>query len=50
VRIGVTGSTGLIGTALVASLEARGDTVVRFVRPDSSPTSGERVRWNPRTG
>jgi hypothetical protein len=46
VRVGVTGSTGLIGRALVASLRERGDTVVPFVRPTKDrPTPS--VRWDP---
>ena len=49
-RVGVTGSTGLIGTAVVAALERRGDTVVRFLRPSSRPTTGEHIRWDPGTG
>ncbi len=46
-RVGVTGSTGLIGEALVRALTARGDEVVRFVRPSSRPVSGLQVRWKP---
>jgi len=49
-RVGVTGSTGLIGTALCGALTARGDEVVRFVRPGSSSVTGTTVRWNPATG
>lgn len=49
-RIGVTGSTGLIGTAVTAALAARGDDVVRFVRPETPPTTGLRIRWNPARG
>lgn len=47
-RIIVTGSSGLIGTALCASLEADGHEVVRLVR--SGRTSAARVLWNPRAG
>jgi len=43
-RIAVTGSSGLIGTALCASLTADGAEVVRLVRRDPGP--GE-VRWDP---
>jgi uncharacterized protein (TIGR01777 family) len=50
VRVGVTGSSGLIGRALVASLENRGDQVVRFVRPGSADLGGPVVRWDPATG
>ncbi len=44
-RIAVTGSSGLIGTALVAALRERGDEVVRLVR--RSPSSADEVRWDP---
>lgn len=46
-RVGVTGSSGLIGGALVAALRERGDTVVTFVRPGSTPTADTCVRWDP---
>jgi uncharacterized protein (TIGR01777 family) len=46
-RVGITGSTGFVGTALVAALQARGDDVVRFVRPTSQNVGGLRVRWDP---
>jgi len=46
-RVGITGSSGFIGTALSRALDERGDEVVRFVRPDSAPTRGLRVRWDP---
>ena len=49
-RVGVTGASGLIGTALVEALAERGDDVVRFVRPTSGPTHGDVVRWDPATG
>ncbi len=49
-RVAVTGSSGLIGSALVRALEARGDQVVRVVRPDSPATRDTVVRWNPRAG
>lgn len=45
-KIAITGSSGLIGHALAASLTADGHTVVRLVRrPPRAP--GE-VRWDPR--
>ena len=44
-RIVVTGSTGLIGTALVAALRARGDEAVRLVR--RAPRAAGEVRWDP---
>jgi uncharacterized protein (TIGR01777 family) len=49
VRVGVTGSSGFIGAALVKALVERGDDVVRFVRPDS-PSNGESIRWDPPRG
>ncbi len=45
-RIAVTGSNGLIGSALVSSLRADGHEVVRLVRHD--PRSGDEVRWDPK--
>ena len=46
-KILMTGSSGLIGTALTGALEARGDEVIRLVRrPARSP--GE-VSWDPNT-
>jgi len=52
-KIIVTGSTGLIGSALVASLSARGDEVTRLVRKASDGTGADatrEVRWNPERG
>ncbi len=46
-RVGVTGSSGLIGRALVQALTTRGDEVVRFVRPGAPSTGGAVVRWDP---
>ncbi|MET9516642.1 TIGR01777 family oxidoreductase [Streptomyces sp. NPDC002994] len=45
-RIAVTGSTGLIGTALVRSLRADGHQVVRLVRRAAS--TREEVTWDPK--
>ena len=45
-KVAVTGSSGLIGTALVASLRSDGHQVVRLVR--RAPRSGDEVRWDPR--
>src|SRR3989442_8868210 len=49
-----TGSTGLVGTALVNVLARDGNTVCRLMRPQSkSPASskdGFDVAWNPATG
>ncbi|GAA2491136.1 TIGR01777 family oxidoreductase [Streptomyces gobitricini] len=47
-RIAVTGSTGLIGTALVRSLRADGHEVVRLVRRPAR--AGDEVEWDPRRG
>lgn len=46
-RILVTGSTGLVGSALIPALEAEGHEVVRLVR--SQPVAGE-VHWDPAQG
>jgi uncharacterized protein (TIGR01777 family) len=46
-RVGVTGSSGLIGSALAAALHERGDEVVRFVRTDSPDTDDRIIRWDP---
>src|ERR1019366_4079653 len=46
-RVGITGSTGFLGTALATALEGRGDDVVRFVRPSSNQVAGKTVRWDP---
>lgn len=47
-RIAVTGSTGLIGSALVLRLKADGHSVVRLVR--SAPHGPEEVQWDPAAG
>ncbi|MEU9008382.1 TIGR01777 family oxidoreductase [Streptomyces sp. NPDC048479] len=44
-RIAVTGSTGLIGTALVRSLRTDGHEVVRLVRRPAR--AGDEVEWDP---
>jgi uncharacterized protein len=46
VKVAVTGSSGLIGTALVASLHADGHDVIRLVR--RPPRVAGEVRWDPR--
>ena len=46
-KVVVTGSSGLIGTALVTALEARGDQVTALVR--TSPGSGQ-AHWDPSKG
>ncbi|MFF7329120.1 TIGR01777 family oxidoreductase [Streptomyces sp. NPDC090306] len=44
-RIAVAGASGLIGSALVASLTADGHEVVRLVR--RAPRGADEVRWDP---
>jgi uncharacterized protein len=50
VRVGVTGSSGFIGTALVTALRQRGDEVVRFVRPGATTNNERVIRWDPSRG
>lgn len=47
--IAVTGATGLIGSALVARLRAKGHPVRRLVRSTRDPQPGD-VPWNPEAG
>lgn len=47
-RIAITGSSGLIGTALVGHLKAEGHTVQRLVR--RAPVGADEVTWDPQTG
>lgn len=47
-RIAITGSSGLIGTALTAALTERGDEVVRLVR--RAPDRPSDVQWDPASG
>jgi uncharacterized protein len=50
-KVAVTGSSGLIGTALTVSLRADGHQVVRLVRRPprgGSEHAGDEVRWDPR--
>ncbi|HET9995224.1 MAG TPA: TIGR01777 family oxidoreductase, partial [Candidatus Acidoferrum sp.] len=53
-KILVTGSSGLVGSALVRALAGAGHTVCRLVRPQGEGTSespgGFNVNWNPVTG
>ena len=53
-KILVTGSSGLVGTALVRSLAQSGHTVCRLVRPETvlknAANEGFQVAWNPATG
>ena len=48
-RVLVTGSTGLIGTALLSRLELGGDDPLRLVRGDR-PVAPTGIRWDPETG
>ena len=45
-KVAVTGSSGLIGTALVAALRAHGHEVIRLVR--AAPAAGDAIAWDPR--
>ncbi len=47
--IAVTGSSGLIGTALVVELRRLGHRAIRVVRPGGSAT-GDTLRWDPNAG
>lgn len=50
-NVAVTGSTGLLGSALVPRLTSGSHGVVRLVRGTPATASGERVaRWDPDTG
>lgn len=48
-KILVTGATGLVGSALAAALEQRGDLVLRVTRAPSSRLPGT-VAWDPASG
>jgi uncharacterized protein len=48
-RVAVTGTTGLIGSALVSALRARGDQVVSVVRQHATAASAV-VQWDPERG
>lgn len=48
-RIAVTGASGLVGSALMVFLEARGDEVFRMVRREAAPGARE-ISWNPDRG
>jgi uncharacterized protein len=52
-KILVTGSTGLVGRALVTALTKEGHSVCRLVRPETNANDdagGFNVAWNPETG
>jgi uncharacterized protein len=54
-KILITGSTGLVGSALVSELKQAGHTVCRLVRPGTSKeinrgNEGFDVKWDPTTG
>ena len=49
-RVAVSGSTGLIGAALVANLHADGHEVVRLVRPATGSAQPGDIRWDPQSG
>src|SRR5579859_7103888 len=52
-KILVTGSTGLVGRALVTALAKEGHSVCRLVRPETrvnDDAGGFNVAWNPETG
>lgn len=53
-KILMTGSSGLVGTALTSALASAGHTVCRLVRPQSATDKGSKdgfaVAWNPATG
>src|SRR5579859_2737503 len=54
-KVAVTGSSGLIGSALIPRLEAAGHSVLRLVRgpaaPEPSvPGTPEAIRWDPQSG
>jgi uncharacterized protein len=47
-RIAITGSSGLIGSALSAALVQRGDEVIKLVRRDTA--AADEVSWDPARG
>jgi uncharacterized protein (TIGR01777 family) len=48
VEVAITGASGLVGSALVASLQADGHDVLRFVR--GGITGGDEIGWDPDAG
>lgn len=49
-RIAVSGSTGLVGSALVESLRRDGHEVMRLVRPATKSAQPGDIRWDPAAG
>lgn len=49
-HIGITGASGLIGSALTQFLRERGDAVTPFVRPNSTSSASTAVSWDPTKG
>jgi uncharacterized protein len=49
-HVAVTGSTGLIGSALVTSLISSGHQVTRLVRGASAPLEEHQIAWDPEAG
>jgi uncharacterized protein (TIGR01777 family) len=49
-EVAITGSTGLIGSALVRALDRDGHRAVRLVRPETGPTGDDTVAWDPPAG
>jgi uncharacterized protein len=47
-KVAITGASGLIGSALVPALRARGDEVLRLVRRPAH--SADEVQWDPKAG
>jgi uncharacterized protein len=47
-RVAITGSTGLIGSALVGHLRSEGHTVQRLVR--RKPAAPDEISWDPKNG
>jgi len=50
VDVAITGSSGLIGTALRDALAGAGHRVVRVVRAASGTVAGDSIRWDPPAG
>lgn len=48
-RVGITGSSGLVGSALVRGLRASGGAVCRLVRGSAAPGPGD-LHWDPESG